>query len=129
MKKLHGWRKAHFQEVKIFWFMLCKGKKCIQLKMISKHSIFKIRKIIGYFSTLMARASYLVSESDRTLGSQCIHLKTDILSHLLCHRELSKFILEIIRLTWGHWCIIVTYRWKKTHAENNVRISFLQLNE
>ena len=70
--------------------------------MNSKHSIFEIRKSIGYFTTLMARASYLVSESDRTLGSQCIHLKTDILSHLLCHRELSKFILEIIRLTWGH---------------------------
>ena len=73
-----------------------------KMNKIIKHSIFKIRKIIGYFTTLMARASYLVSESDRTLGSQCIHLKTDILSHLLCHRELSKFILEIIRLTWGH---------------------------
>ena len=27
---------------------------------------------------------------------------SDTLSHLVCHRELSKFISAIIRLTWGH---------------------------
>ena len=94
-------RKYIFTRKKIMNLHFLK-EKYIQLKINCKHSIFEIRKSIGYFTTLMARASYLVSESDRTLGSQCIHLKTDILSHLLCHRELSKFILEIIRLTWGH---------------------------
>ena len=101
---------AHWvQNISLGAFLFSKGKKIMNLHFLKEkmykifnNFFFKISKIIGYFTTLMARASYLVSESDRTLGSQCIHLKTDILSHLLCHRELSKFILEIIRLTWGH---------------------------